>query len=582
VSVNEKEFAAERGMLIFTAQSKMKTVTKNAARINDKSLRWIFYSSWLVINILQALFTNLLYDEAYYWVCSGELAWGHFYYPPLIDPLIRAGYSLFHNELGVRFAFILLSTGGIYLLEKLLLRDDLKLYYTLLLSIVFFQVTSIIAAPDIPLFFLSVTFYLFWRRFLEKDSLLLTLALALNTALLLFTKYHGILLIGFTFIGNLAFLLKKKKSYIWIISSVLLFLPHLIWQYKNGFPTVMFHLFERPGGGLFEWKNVLDYIPGQFLFAGPLISILLFIALLKSKREDRYQKTLFFNLTGMYVFFLLVSVYHHVEINWTVIGIAPLILLAHKSISENEKLRKWVFRLLPYSLAIALIFRVLLLFPSWFENSRLSQELYGYKEWSMELKEAASGRPLVFSERYQRVAAYAFYSGDPLYFTLNPTQKSDFDYMDLEEQIQGRDVLFASRYHNTLGMDSLVTVKGTWYLKAISNFRSYKKFRFVLSRETSQNPDTLCLNLQPENPYPWEVSFNENPELPARLGYQLYLDGRLIRNEPACWDAPPYANGGTLCLPIRDLEPGEYKIMITLKTGWLPEYQVSRLFEFFR
>jgi len=555
---------------------KLKTLLTD---IPDKKIRLIFYSVWLLAAVLQAAFTNLLYDEAYYWVCSACSAWGHFYYPPLIDPLIQAGYFLFKSELGVRLFFIILSTGGVYLLEKLLLVRDLKLFYAMMLSLVFFQVTSIIAAPDIPLFFLSVSFYLVFKHFLESDKPHIALLLGLNTALLLLTKYHGILLIGFTFLGNIGFLIRKRKTLIWVFSSVLLFTPHILWQIRNGFPTIMFHLFERPGGGFFEWKNLLDYLPGQLLFAGPLISIPLFIAVFRVKRENRLEASMYFNLIAMYLFFFLVSIYHHIEINWTVVGIPPLVVLAHKSLSSDAGLRKWIYRLLPYSILLMLVFRLLLFFPGWIKDSRLNQELSGYKEWARELKKAADGRPLVFSERYQRVSSYAFYSEDSLLFTINPTQKSDFDFMDYEERIQGKDVLFAARYHFAPAMDSIETSKGIWFLKEIPDFRSYKKFRFLISEEETIG-DSLRLRLSPENPYPWPVTFNENPSMAAWLGYAIYKDGEVVKKDTNLYPAADFSKGGVFILPVSTLEKGEYSLIITLKTGWLPEYTLSRVFDF--
>ena len=63
------------------------------------------YAFWLVIltivNLLQACYTELLDDEAYYWMYSRHLAWGYFDHPPMIAVMIKTGYFFFRNELGV-------------------------------------------------------------------------------------------------------------------------------------------------------------------------------------------------------------------------------------------------------------------------------------------------------------------------------------------------------------------------------------------------------------------------------------------------------------------------------------------------
>lgn len=82
--------------------------------------RLIFYVSWLLINLIQASSTELIDDEAYYWIYSRFPDWGYFDHPPAIALLIRAGYTLFHNELGVRLFAVLLNTLTIFIIDQLI------------------------------------------------------------------------------------------------------------------------------------------------------------------------------------------------------------------------------------------------------------------------------------------------------------------------------------------------------------------------------------------------------------------------------------------------------------------------------
>ena len=61
--------------------------------------RLLFYISWIILGIIQSRSTELLDDEAYYWVYSKFLDWGYFDHPPLVALLIKMGYSVFQNEL---------------------------------------------------------------------------------------------------------------------------------------------------------------------------------------------------------------------------------------------------------------------------------------------------------------------------------------------------------------------------------------------------------------------------------------------------------------------------------------------------
>ena len=94
-----------------------------------KNHRVLFFATWFILNLIQAYFTELLDDEAYYWVYSRFPAWGYFDHPPMIAVLIRAGYALFQNELGLRLFVVVLNTATIYLISLLLSNRNDKLFW---------------------------------------------------------------------------------------------------------------------------------------------------------------------------------------------------------------------------------------------------------------------------------------------------------------------------------------------------------------------------------------------------------------------------------------------------------------------
>ena len=89
-----------------------------------KNHRLLFYSSWFILNLIQAWSTGLFDDEAYYWIYSKFPAWGYFDHPPMIAMLIKAGSSLFSGELGVRLFIVILNVLTILIIEKLLDKKD--------------------------------------------------------------------------------------------------------------------------------------------------------------------------------------------------------------------------------------------------------------------------------------------------------------------------------------------------------------------------------------------------------------------------------------------------------------------------
>ena len=56
------------------------------------------------INLIQGFTTELLADEAYYWVYRKHISWGYFDHPPMVAVWIFISNFFFeNNELSVRF-----------------------------------------------------------------------------------------------------------------------------------------------------------------------------------------------------------------------------------------------------------------------------------------------------------------------------------------------------------------------------------------------------------------------------------------------------------------------------------------------
>src|SRR5437762_14093265 len=128
----------------------------------QRNHRLLFYLAWTILGLIQSRYTELLDDEAYYWVYSRFLDWGYFDHPPMIALLIKIGYAIFPSELGVRLLVAILSTAALWLIEKLLNEKDDKLFYGIALSMGILQLGGIIAAPDVPLMFFTSLFLLFY------------------------------------------------------------------------------------------------------------------------------------------------------------------------------------------------------------------------------------------------------------------------------------------------------------------------------------------------------------------------------------------------------------------------------------
>lgn len=387
---------------------------------NQKYIRIIFYFLWSASLMLQAYNVELRGDEAYYWMYSKDLAWGYFDHPPVTAVLVKIGYLLFQNELGVRLFFILLGAGTILIMEKMIRPANLKLFYAIILSIAFLQIGMVFgggmfAIPDFPLLFFTALFFYFYKQYLQDSSGKVFVLLSVVICLMLLSKYHGVLVIGFTLLSNLS-LLKKKSFWMIVGLATLLFLPHLWWQFVHDFPSLKYHLYERSSKE-YSWSYTTEYLLTQPFILGPFSGVLLIALAIRVKPRDLFERSLRFLLAGTYIFFFLMTFKGRVEGNWTVITLVPLLYLGYSQIENSEKLTRISFYSFGISILLIVMVRVSLMVNFLPASVDLTKSL-GARRWAKELKDKSMGRPVAFMNSYQRASLYEFYAGTPA-FSLN-------------------------------------------------------------------------------------------------------------------------------------------------------------------
>jgi len=319
----------------------------------------LFLLSWLVLNLIQACFTELLHDEAYYWIYSQDLAWGYFDHPPLLALVIKIGYAIFGNELGVRLFMAFMNVGTLWLIWKTIDGTNAKLFIALVTSTAIIHFGGFVAVPDIPLVFFVALFFYFFKWYLEEDSLLASLGLLVAIIGMAYSKYLGALVVFFTILPNLKLLKRHSLWAIFILVCIAL-LPHLHWQYAHEFPTFRYQLLDRSQVP-YKIEFFTNYILGQLLIFGPFIGFLLFPIAFKFKANNDFEKTMKWCLYGFFGFFLLQSLRGRIEPNWTVMGAIPLFYFGYHYIDNHAQLKKRVYQISIPSLIVILIARIYLI-----------------------------------------------------------------------------------------------------------------------------------------------------------------------------------------------------------------------------
>lgn len=425
----------------------------------QKQHRLLFYACWLVLGLAQAGLTELLDDEAYYWVYGQYLDWGYYDHPPMIGLLIKMGYTIFPNELGVRLYPLLLNILSLVIIEKLIDKKNPFLFYTIALSIAVLQLIGFVAVPDIPLIFFTAVFFLCYKRFTGVTSVKNTLLLGLAIALLLYSKYHAVLIVFFALLANWK-LFTKYQTWLAGVIALLLFAPHLWWQYQHDWVSFRYHLFES-NVNPYKFSHTGDYIIGQLLLPGPIAGFILLPAAFLYMAKSQTERALRFTMIGIYTFFLLSSFRGKVEANWTSPALVPLIILAHNYLAEKIKWQTILYKLLPITLLLTLFARIAMI-QDILPVKAVKERYHSWKVWPAEMKERTKGLPIVFSNSYQRASKYWFYSGQPTY-SLNhyiAGGRNNYNFWPLEEAVLGKPVYFLDKYQLWRFPDSLKTPVG--------------------------------------------------------------------------------------------------------------------------
>ncbi len=516
---------------------------------NNKGIL-LFCLAWFFLNLIQAFFTEIIDDEAYYWLYSRFPAWGYFDHPPMVAFLIKLGYGIFPNEMGVRFFSSLLGAGTIYITWLMIperLRD-LRLFMLTVfaISLMHLNVAGFVALPDTPLVFFAALFFLVLRRYLEEDRIGQALLLGVIVALMMYSKYHALLILFFTILSDWK-LITRKSFWLIVAVAVIMYIPHILWQIKNDFVSFQYHLVGR--NDPFQPRQILEYLGNQILVTGPFVGVILLYLGFTRKAAGSFERMLKFNLIGFFGFFLLSSVRGHVEPHWTAAVFPPLIILAFLNLDGRTQIRKWL-RILGFaSIPAILLIRVYLVWNILPLPDHVTRMFHDKDKWSVQIEELAGDRPVVFMNRFQNPSVYWFYTGKTA-FTRNNIlyRRNQFDVWPLEEQLEGKRVVL-SRWSS--GRDSvkvLETVHGDFPYYEIGRYCSFNRLRIkILEDEIESVTDgEYSVKVSITNPTSVKVCLDCECDLPPLLMYTYYSED--IRFRSSTVESQP---------ELGSLEPGE-------------------------
>ncbi|WP_273275378.1 ArnT family glycosyltransferase [Maribacter polysiphoniae] len=471
----------------------------------------LFYyllGSILILNLLQANFTELIFDEAYYWHYAKNLAWGYFDHPPMVALMIKIGSYFFDGELGVRFVSCLLSAGTFILLWLAIDNPNKKKYvphfFALVFSMTLLNAYGFFTLPDTPLLFFTALFLLVYKKFIEKPSFVLGLVLGVIMAALMYSKYHAVLVIFFVLLSNLKLVL-NKYAWLAVITALLCYSPHFLWLYDHDYISIKYHLFERPNAPYNFNKYTLGFLVNLVAIFG-LTFPFVYYALAKSRAKDHFTKALLYLTYGVLIFFFISSFNRRVQTQWIIVVSIPMAILVFSYMLEHENIRKWLFRLALINIAIILILRIGLIYEPLFP---IHYETHGNKAWMALIQSKAGDNPVVFENSYRNAPMYAFYTGKTSYSLNNINyRQNQYSIDNSEEAVQHKKVLYISKYLDKKDIAFPKDSGSIYYGMFMDDFESFRKLRCIVEDEKFELNDQRHV-VKLYNPYDQDIALKK-------------------------------------------------------------------------
>lgn len=256
---------------------------------------------------------GLFRDEYYYIECSKHLAWGYVDQPPLSIFILWISRNLFGESLLAIRIFVYTISSATVFVSGITAKEigGNKFAQTLAaVAVIFAGVVlgggSYFSMNAFDVFLSTVMFY-YLVKLLKTDNKKLWIPIGLMFGIGSMNKLT-FLFLGFGLIIGLILTRNRKYFFtkeLWIAGAlaIIIFLPHIIWQFANDFPTIEFmrNAAERKNVS----QNVIQFFIGSIMELNPSSILLLvsaFYFLFFNKDGKKFALIAVLYLTVFFVF----------------------------------------------------------------------------------------------------------------------------------------------------------------------------------------------------------------------------------------------------------------------------------------
>ncbi len=474
---------------------------------------------WAILMLVQAFATPLHIDESYYWMYSKDLAWGYFDHPPFVAALIWLSDKIFNGVLGVRFLSIVCQLVTFYLIYKTITKKEnydqaflLKLFLAFCL-LPLNHIFGFITTPDVPLMLSAALFFYSLRGVVEERDNVSYLLWTLSMTMMLYSKYHSALVILFSLIA-LPSLFRDWKTYASGGLALLLFVPHILWQYEHDWVSFAYHLSGRIV--VYSWSYPLEYLGNVLVVCNPFL-IFFLVKIIRNRWTGEFERACYFVLVGFLMFFLWQSFRVRVQPQWLIVIYIPALFLLRRKIEavSVKKVLRFSLWMLPLFLALR-VFMIWDVLPEKFN-------IHGMKEYTSMIKDHAGDREVMFYGSYKRASIYSWYQEQEYTHSYNGSisRKNQYNLWFHDSIFYDKDIYMVGMY--SPGRNARFYENGKYYGNVL-NYKPCDKLKIVCNSSKIEN-DSLYNEIIIENPYGDVIDYDDKYILAVRY----LIDGRLSK-----------------------------------------------------
>jgi len=542
-----------------------------------------FLLGLFILNFLQAIFTPIIKDEAYYWSWAQHFAWGYFDHPPMVAFMIKVSSFFFSGRLGIRFITILLNVLLVKVIWELIpekIKEEKnadRVFFMILLATPFFNIYGFITTPDAPLLFFGALYLLALTKIENKNNLLNTLFFGLTAALLIYSKLFGFIVIFLSILFKPG-LLRKKTTYLSGIIALIFLTPYIYWQYNHDFITFNYHLFQRKSIGDFRFKFVSGYLLGTIGVLNPGFIYIIFRQLIKKKNliinENVFMVRMFI---GYILFFFIYSFRSWIEAHWVAFAIIPMVILLYTITVKNSKVYKTIKIISIISIVLLSLLRILITLNLPIKTEFDTQK----KTYFNAIDKLANNRMVIFINSYQKASEYSYYTHKKSYSINNIYyRKNQYNLWDIENALKNKKVMFIEgKFSSFKDSIKLVTGDYVWY-KKVDKFKIIGALKATFSKPLKKidfNKEKQ-VSLLIKNPYKYNLELDKNNsfyELAIQLEYKKYKHIIPLRVKSKIVIKAKQKNSIVVSLLTKQIPKGEYMLSIIIKDKSLYYRQIS-------